>query len=200
MASRVGGILTRVPARLTLDGTAKEALETARNRIVVAGALFALAFGIIGLRLFDVTILKEAQEPRAPRVAETARLEMDRADIVDRNGVLLATSLASASLYANPKLVIDPADTAAKLARTLPGVSERLGRKLLEPEQGSELRRVGQCGSELRAGCSDTDRHVERVGDELVRHHRCGVVGQRHRPVGPVTGTGPRAGPRRGRF
>ena len=159
MASRVGEILTRVPARLTLDGTAKEALETARNRIVVACALFSLAFGIIGLRLFDVTVLKEAQEPRPARVAETARLEMERADIVDRNGVLLATSLASASLYANPKLVIDPADTAAKLARTLPGLNEReLAQRLssersfvwvrrnLTPRQQDAVIRLGLAG------------------------------------------------------
>ncbi len=125
MASRVGDILARVPARLTLDGTAKEAIETARHRIVVAGALFALAFGVIGIRLFDVTILKEAQEPRPQRVAETGRVEMDRADIVDRNGVLLATSLATASLYANPKQIFDPQETAGKLARTLPGLNER---------------------------------------------------------------------------
>ena len=43
MATRVGDILTRVPGRLTLDGTAKEAIETARNRIAFGGAVFALA-------------------------------------------------------------------------------------------------------------------------------------------------------------
>jgi cell division protein FtsI (penicillin-binding protein 3) len=50
---------------------------------------------------------------------------MERADIVDRNGALLATSLVQASLYANPRQVLDPAETAAKLAQTLPGINER---------------------------------------------------------------------------
>ncbi|MBL8698715.1 MAG: penicillin-binding protein 2 [Alphaproteobacteria bacterium] len=159
MGSRVGDILARVPARLTLDGTAKEALETARHRLVVAGALFGLAFAVVGVRLVDVTVLKEAQEPRAPRVAETQRVQMDRADIVDRNGILLATSLSTASLYANPRHVIDPQEAAAKLARTLPGLNEReihqrlAGersfvwiRRNLTPKQQDAVNRLGLAG------------------------------------------------------
>jgi cell division protein FtsI (penicillin-binding protein 3) len=125
MASRVGEILSRVPARLTIDGTAKEALETARTRLIVAGSLFALAFTVIAVRLVDVTVLREPREQRPLRIADTRPQGMDRADIVDRNGVLLATSLVNQSLSANPRLVLDPAEAAAKLARTLPGVNER---------------------------------------------------------------------------
>jgi cell division protein FtsI (penicillin-binding protein 3) len=125
MATRVGDILPRVPGRLTLDGTAKEAIETARNRIAFGGAVFALAFTVIVVRLFDVTVFQEPREAQPPRVAQTQRPEMERADIVDRNGALLATSLVQASLYANPRQVLDPAETAAKLAQTLPGINER---------------------------------------------------------------------------
>jgi cell division protein FtsI (penicillin-binding protein 3) len=125
MPGRVGEILTRVPGRLTLDGTAKEAIETARQRIAFAGALFALLFLIVTVRLFDVTVLQEPRESRPQRTAQVQRPEMDRADIVDRNGALLATSLLHASLYANPRQVLDPAETAAKLARALPGLNER---------------------------------------------------------------------------
>ena len=39
---------------------------------------------------------------------------------VDRNGVILATSLNTASLYANPRHVLDPRDAAEKLSRVLP--------------------------------------------------------------------------------
>jgi cell division protein FtsI (penicillin-binding protein 3) len=136
MASRMGDILARVPARLTLDGSAHSSLETARHRLAVAGALFALAFAAVSVRLVDVALLKEPLEPRGPRVAETRRLEMERADVVDRNGVLLATSLATASLYANPRLVLDPGDAAARLARTLPGLTEKELREKLAPERG----------------------------------------------------------------
>ena len=45
-----------------------------------------------------------------------------RADIVDRKGRLLATDLASHSLYADPVLVLDPDEAAEKLAGMLPGL------------------------------------------------------------------------------
>jgi len=135
MATRMGDILARVPARLLLDGSAHSALETARHRLVVSGVLFALGFAVVSLRLVDVALLKEPHEPRAARLAETQRLEMERADIVDRNGVLLATSLATASLYANPKLVLDAGEAARKLARALPGVDEKELREKLAGER-----------------------------------------------------------------
>jgi cell division protein FtsI (penicillin-binding protein 3) len=124
MATRLGDLVRHLPARLRIEGTAKQSIETARHRLVIAGALFALAFVIVALRLVDVTILKEVHEPRSVRLPKT-ELQMERADIVDRNGVLLATSLATGSLYANPKLVLDPAVAAARLSRVLPGINER---------------------------------------------------------------------------
>jgi cell division protein FtsI (penicillin-binding protein 3) len=124
MATRLGDLVRHLPSRLRIDGTAKQAIETARHRLVIAGLLFALAFLIVALRLVDVTILKEGHEPRLARLP-VKELQTDRADIIDRNGVLLATSLATASLYANPKLVLDAAETAAKLASVLPGINEK---------------------------------------------------------------------------
>src|SRR5262249_14249053 len=43
-----------------------------------------------------------------------------RADIVDRNGRLLATTLDSPSLYANPKQILDPAEATRKLVSAFP--------------------------------------------------------------------------------
>jgi cell division protein FtsI (penicillin-binding protein 3) len=79
---------------------------------------------VVALRLVDVTILKEGHEPRIARLP-SSELQTERADIVDRNGVLLATSLATGSLYANPKLVLDANEAATKLARVLPGLNEK---------------------------------------------------------------------------
>lgn len=154
MATRLSDLARYFPARLRLEGTAKQAIETAQHRLVVAGMLFSLAFLIVGLRLVDVTILKEGHEPPAPRVVQ--EFQTERADIIDRNGVILATSLATSSLYANPKLVLDPAEVARKLARTLPGIDEqetkaRLTsdrsfvwlRRNLTPRQQYEVNRLG---------------------------------------------------------
>jgi cell division protein FtsI (penicillin-binding protein 3) len=135
MATRLGDVLRQLPIRLSFDGTAKQSIEVARHRLVIGGVLFALAFGVVGLRLVDLTLMKDGQEPRLAHLAKSGALEMERADIVDRNGVLLATSLATASLYANPKLVLDADDAAAKLARLLPGLPEAELRKNLSGER-----------------------------------------------------------------
>ncbi|MCA3264364.1 MAG: penicillin-binding protein 2 [Telmatospirillum sp.] len=137
MATRLSDIVRAIPARLRLQGTAAHALETARHRLVVGGMLFAVAFAVVGGRLVDVTMLTEAREPRAARVPNTGPLELARADIVDRNGVLLATSLVTQSLYANPKLIANPEATARRLAAVLPGLDEKAVRDRLASDQRS---------------------------------------------------------------
>ncbi len=137
MATRLTDIVRAIPARLRLQGTAAHALETARHRLVVGGLLFAVAFAVVGGRLVDVTLLTEAREPRAARVPNTGPLELARADIVDRNGVLLATSLVTQSLYANPKLIANPEATARRLAAVLPGLDEKTVRERLASDQRS---------------------------------------------------------------
>jgi cell division protein FtsI (penicillin-binding protein 3) len=137
MATRLSDIVRAIPARLRLQGTAAHALETARHRLVVGGLLFAVAFAVIGGRLVDVTLLSEAREPRAARVPNTGPLELARADIVDRNGVLLATSLVTQSLYANPKLIANPEATARRLVAVLPGLDEKTVRDRLASDQRS---------------------------------------------------------------
>ncbi len=102
-----------------LDGTAKLSLEVGRNRLLVGGALFAVAFSAIGFRLADVSIVKTAGEPRIT-TAHTQAFTAGRADIIDRNGVILATSLNTASLYANPRHVLNAREAAKKLSRALP--------------------------------------------------------------------------------
>lgn len=124
MATRLSDVLRALPIRLRLEGTAKQSIEIARQRLIVAGALFAVAYAVVGLRLVDVTLLRDGREPRVAQ-HRTPQIERERAEIIDRNGELLATSLATASLYANPRQIIDPADAAAKLVRTLPGLNEK---------------------------------------------------------------------------
>ena len=108
-----------------LEGATKQAIETGRTRLLVAGAIFALAFSTISVRLADITVLQQGHEPRVAQAAKiTNNTSTMRADIVDRNGELLATSLQTASLYANPKHVINAGEAAGKLVSVLPGLSQ----------------------------------------------------------------------------
>jgi cell division protein FtsI (penicillin-binding protein 3) len=112
-----------LPTRLKIEGSAKQTIDVARHRLFVGGSMFALAFLVVAFRLVDLTMLSEGREPRIAR-PRLAPVEMDRADILDRNDTLLATSLRTGSLYANPRQLLDPEDAARRLARTLPGLNE----------------------------------------------------------------------------
>jgi cell division protein FtsI (penicillin-binding protein 3) len=146
--------------RIAFESSKKQAIETARNRLLVGGSLMAAAFFVVGVRLFDLAVFNETEDLRRAASREIARpASMARADIVDRNGVLLATSLKTASLFANPRKIGDPADVARRLVEIIPDMSEeviaaRLGadknfvwlRRNLTPRQQFEVNRLGVPG------------------------------------------------------
>jgi len=101
-----------------LDGVHKLAIETGRKRLLIGCGLFVVVFMAIVGRLADLTLLKDGYEPRLTGHAQP--FAAGRADIVDRNGTILATSLATASLYANPQHVLDAHDAAQKIVKVLP--------------------------------------------------------------------------------
>jgi len=115
---------TRPCAPRATDERAQAALEVSYTRLLITVAMLLFAFGAIGVRLVDVSLMQAAREPRAAHAPRMQELRMDRANVVDRNGVLLATNLATASLFANPRKVIDPDETARQLAAALPELRE----------------------------------------------------------------------------
>lgn len=149
--------------RIALESTKKQAIETAQTRLLVGGSLMAAAFFVVGVRMFDLAVFNETEDLRRAASREIARpTTMARADIVDRNGVLLATSLKTASLFADPRKIPDPADAAHRLVEILPDLSEevvaaRLGsgksfvwlRRNLTPRQQFEVNRLGIPGLEF---------------------------------------------------
>ncbi len=64
----------------------------------------------------------DPEEPRATAVGNP--IIGQRADIVDRNGRILATNLHTHSLYAQPRDMIDPANAARELAAIFPELDE----------------------------------------------------------------------------
>jgi len=108
-----------------LDGNAKRAIDIGRTRLLVAGALFTVAYLVIAVRLVTVTLLSDGAEPRIAALP-TQPEQVERAEILDRNGIVLATNLATASLYANPQQIIDPQEAVARLAELFPEL-DRIG-------------------------------------------------------------------------
>lgn len=110
-----------------LEGERSSSLDLARGRLVLISGFFVLIFIFFAIRAFDLTIIQhraeapldsytQLQEPRAENV-------IPRADVTDRNGVLLATTLKTASLYADPHLISDPETTAKGLSEIFPQLS-----------------------------------------------------------------------------
>jgi cell division protein FtsI (penicillin-binding protein 3) len=94
--------------------------ETARQRLVIASAMFAIAFAAVGLRMGYVSLLRDGAEPTQRVAARGGVIQSERADIVDRHGAVLATSVPVVSAFVNPHLLIDPQEAARKIVTALP--------------------------------------------------------------------------------
>jgi cell division protein FtsI (penicillin-binding protein 3) len=100
------------------------ALPTPRGgaRYVAAAAAFALAFMAIGGASVQLALSGEAESVVASLASDAGATRAPRSDIVDRNGELLASTLTTHSLYADPERIWDAEATAAALAAALPGL------------------------------------------------------------------------------
>jgi cell division protein FtsI (penicillin-binding protein 3) len=107
-----------------------------RTRIILVSCFFGLCFVMLGVRLFEVAtvgggdfpfkrlvtepqlMLTREDDVDASKVAETEKVI--RHEIVDRNGLVLATSIETASLVANPTIIRHENEVAAGLHRIFP--------------------------------------------------------------------------------
>ena len=89
----------------------------AEGRLLVMSVAFFCAFIVIGARMGTLAG-SVPQEPTAQ--AAGSPIVGQRADIVDRNGRVLATNLDTHSLYAQIPDMIDPAKAATELASIFP--------------------------------------------------------------------------------
>ncbi len=132
------------------------ARQRAEGRLLVLGLFFVCAFGAIIARM-GMTAVSEPAEPVAS--VPGAAIAAQRADIVDRNGSLLATNFETHSLYAQPPQMIDPIGAAEKLVEIFPDLDrERLikdftgkrkflwVKKKISPEQLQAVHDIGDPG------------------------------------------------------
>ena len=90
-----------------IEGIKKQALEIGRNRLLLTGMVFGVAFAGIACRLVDLTVLSRVSEPRSTNFSVTEHSATGRSNILDRNGMILAVSLPTVSLSADPAKIID---------------------------------------------------------------------------------------------
>ena len=110
---------------IKLEGERSSSLDLARGRLVLISAVFVLAYILLAARAFDLMIIQggltEGDFTQTSAAQEPASIT--RADIVDRNGVLLATTLKTASLFVDPEFISDPQATAQGLVKIFPDLA-----------------------------------------------------------------------------
>jgi cell division protein FtsI (penicillin-binding protein 3) len=140
-AARADAVPRMETVRITRpDLERRGALEKTRNRLVYTAFGFALLFIAVIAKLADATILQPLapHRPDRPvaalfttqRPAEAMDLAQ-RAMITDRNGQILAISLPTVAVFADPRQIIDPADAAHRLKQVLPRLDEDAARTRL---------------------------------------------------------------------
>lgn len=155
--------LADIKRQATLQGQQTEALETGRTRLMIAGALMTLAFTAIGARMVDVMAFSNVSEPTTRHIAKSRDLSFERAPIVDKNGMLIATTVKTVSLAADPRKIINAQESAEKLGKILTETSvaklyKMLSRKAkfvwvnrrLTPIQQQKINALGIPGLEFR--------------------------------------------------
>ncbi|MBV0914072.1 peptidoglycan D,D-transpeptidase FtsI family protein [Anianabacter salinae] len=148
--------IERENIRMRHEEMRDRARSRAQGRLQMLGMLFFCAFATVGVKMGALS----AAEPEEPTAAVIGTpIVGGRAEIVDRNGRILASNLVTHSLYVQPPLMTDPAGSAAKLVEIFPDLDlERLTRQFtgertfvwikrkLSPEQMQAVHDIGDPG------------------------------------------------------
>ena len=146
-----------------------DSVSMCRSRIWLILAAFAVFYTILGLRVTCVCLGNGINIDAALVDNNTAeenilhlKNPVKRADIMDRNGEIIATSLPTVNLSAKPTLIKNPEEVAAKLSAIFPDVTyerfvDLLSRKKkfvylkrnLSPAQQSQVNALGVPGLEF---------------------------------------------------
>lgn len=143
---------------IVVEGARKATGGKGRTRIVMTMAVFFGIFATISGRLVYLGF----QTPDMSGGPQS-RVTASRPDIVDRNGEVLATDIKTASLFAEPRRIVDADEAIEKLSTVLPEIDyEQTYHKLksgagfvwlqrqLTPKQQSDIMQLGIPGFGFR--------------------------------------------------
>jgi hypothetical protein len=116
---------------IVVKGTRQRSAGDARLRIGMTMAVFFGIYAAIGGRLAYLG-MQEVEAGGPPQTRVTA----SRPDIVDRNGEVLATDINTASLFAEPRRIVDVDEAVEKLLTVLPDLDVEMAYRRLSTQAG----------------------------------------------------------------
>ncbi len=133
--------------------------KRAEYRLIMLAVMFLGAFGTVGWKMGE---LATSGEPEVAENTTRASVVNQRANIVDRNGNILATNLITKSLFAHPMDMVDPTAALNGLMQIFPDLNrDYLNRAFtgnrkfvwikhkLSPEQQQAVHDLGEPGLQL---------------------------------------------------
>ncbi len=125
-------LIERENRRLRQEAARDQARNRAEGRLVVLSLIFVCAFVVLSARMG----LLAATEPVALARGIAEDISSARADILDRKGRVMATNLATHSLYAETRRMVEPERAAQELARIFPDIdAERMAARFTDPNR-----------------------------------------------------------------
>ncbi len=131
----------------TVEDNDHVAVSEGRIRIRIGAVIFMFTLVIAIVRMAEVSLLSASNKT----LYSGGDGGVFRADIVDRNGELLASTLESFDLYIGRKEMWDPYESARRLADVFPGIDIVELAERLEGGRGQILVRRGLTPSEKRS-------------------------------------------------
>ncbi|MBD8876269.1 penicillin-binding protein 2 [Roseibium polysiphoniae] len=105
-----------------------------KSRVYVAMAAFVFVYLAIGGRLVLLAQMDEA--PSSAWISAQDSVAASRPDLIDRNGEILATDIKTASLYAEPRRILDVDEAVEGLMKVLPELDANVVRRRLDSRAG----------------------------------------------------------------
>jgi len=146
---------------------------TVRKRLMIALFVGILTFLIIDVRLGYVQfVLGDMLTDRAKGLwSRNIPFEPERGQIVDRNGIPLATNISAPTVYVIPRQIKDPATTAEKLAAVLNMPKEKAYRDITKGASSVRIKEGRKISHEKAKEIRALDLDGVYIGEDSKRHY-----------------------------
>ena len=150
---------------IKIGGARNSTVEVVRGRLMVVLACFALLFFVVAVRAVDMMVVGGGAYSfeYAQKAQAQAGHEFVRGRFYDRHNQLVATTLQTASLFADPRLVFDKKKAAQSLAQIFPDMDTKAFedamnakgrfawlRRNITPAEQKQVLRIGEPGLGFR--------------------------------------------------